>query len=185
MRVRNAGVSLIDQARVQNLKYFSEREKQKQPALSAAMEQLMNTIAGLQPQQQVLPPTGPQQQETAPPPPADASTETERMDTGVQEGEMDQSDMQMGDGSGAHRSGRGVWDRWETPSRLSRQTQQQLLCFVELYSLSCSTDPLRVLLGHGQSSTPRLCRVQCRWLLSMPGFGPLLCDRWSALKRRG
>ncbi len=103
--MRNAGVSLIDQAKVQNLKYFSEREKQKQPVLSAAVDQLVDTITGHQPQQQMLPPARPQQQETAPLPPADVSAGTERIDMGMQEGEMDQSNMQMGDGSGAHRSG--------------------------------------------------------------------------------
>ncbi len=97
----------MDQARVQNLSYFSEHDKQiqKQSALSVDMGQLVDTIAGQPPQQQVMPPAGQQQQDTAPLPPPDASTGTKRMDTGMQEGEMDQGDVQMGNGSRAHGSG--------------------------------------------------------------------------------
>ncbi len=62
-------------------------------------------IAGQQPQQQVPQPTGPEQQEAAPLPPADTSTGTERMDTGMQEGEADEGDVQMGNGNGVHGSG--------------------------------------------------------------------------------
>ncbi len=107
LHVRNAGVSLMDQARVQNIKYFSERDKQKQkqPILMAAMDQLTSSIAGQQPQQQAPPPAGMQQLGTTPPPPPDEPTRTERMDTGVQETESSQGDMVMGDGSGAHGSG--------------------------------------------------------------------------------
>ncbi len=102
MRVCNAGVSLMDHARVQNIKYFSEQDmqKQKQPILMAAVDQLTSSITGLQPQQQVTLLAGMQQMGTTPPPPADESTETERMDTGMQETESNQGDMMMGDGSG-------------------------------------------------------------------------------------
>ncbi len=102
--MQNAGISLIDQAKVQNLIYFSEQDKQRQKQ-SADVDQLANTIAGQPPQQQAPPPAGPQQQEASPLPPADASTGTERMDMGVQEGEVDQGNVQMGDGTGVHRSG--------------------------------------------------------------------------------
>ncbi len=107
MRMHSAGVSLMDQARVQNIKYFSEwdKQKQKQPILLAAVDQLASTTAGHQPQQQTPPPTGPQPQETAPPPLPDASAETDRRDTDRQEKDADQSDMQMGDRSGVHASG--------------------------------------------------------------------------------
>ncbi len=44
--VRNARVSLSDQAKVQNLIYFVEQEKQqKQPTLSAEVAQLMDMFA--------------------------------------------------------------------------------------------------------------------------------------------
>ncbi len=41
---------------------------------------------------------------TTPPPPADELTETEWMDTGVQETESNQGDVAMSDGSGVHGS---------------------------------------------------------------------------------
>ncbi len=92
MLVRNAGVSPSDQAKVQNLIYFSEQDKQrqKQPTLSTDVDQLVNTFAGQQPQQQVPPPAGLQPQEVAPLQPANALTGTERMDTDVQDKETDQ-----------------------------------------------------------------------------------------------
>ncbi len=101
----NAGVS--DQARVQNIKYFSERDKQKQrqPILTAAMDQLTSMLAGCQPQQQARPPTGPQQLGTALPPPADDSTGTKQMDMGAQETETSQGDVTMGDRNRVHGSG--------------------------------------------------------------------------------
>ncbi len=107
MRVHNAGVSLMDQARVQNIKYFSERDKQRQnqPILMTAVDQLTSSITGQQPQQQVLPPAGPQQLGTTPPPPANESTGTERMDMGAQEKETSQGEVMMGDDSEAHRLG--------------------------------------------------------------------------------
>ncbi len=100
----NTGVSLMDQARVQNIKYFSEwyKQKQKQPVLMAAVDQLTSMIAGQQPQQQAPPPAGMQQLGTTPPPPPDESTGAEQMDTGVQETESSQGDVVMGDSSGVH-----------------------------------------------------------------------------------
>ncbi len=104
--VCNAGISLKDQARVQNVRYFAERDKQRQeqPIGMAAMDQLTSSIAGQQSQQQAPPPAEPQQLGTAPPPPADDSTRAEEMDTGM-ETETNQGDVAMGDGNGAHGSG--------------------------------------------------------------------------------
>ncbi len=107
--MRNARVSLSDQARVQNIKYFSEQDKQrqKQPILTAAVDQLTSSIARPTPQQQAPPPARQQQQGTTPLPPADDSTGAEQMDMGVQETEMDQCDVAMGDGDG--RTNRRIW----------------------------------------------------------------------------
>ncbi len=45
LHVRNAGVSLSDQVKDQNLIYFVQREKQqKQPALSAEVAQLVDML---------------------------------------------------------------------------------------------------------------------------------------------
>ncbi len=105
LHLRNAGVSLSDQAMAQNLIYFVQREQRlKQPALSAEVAQLVNALAGPQPPQ-VPPPTIQQQQEVAPPKPTDELAVAERMDMDVQEKGADQGDDLMDDGTGVHESG--------------------------------------------------------------------------------
>ncbi|MCP4549556.1 MAG: hypothetical protein GY835_24125, partial [bacterium] len=100
LRLHNAGVNLWDQARVQNIKHFMEREqnrqRQQQPTLMEAVDRLTSSIAGQPP-----PPNEVQLQGTLPPPPADP-TEGNRMDTGAPETETSQGDVSMGDGDGAH-----------------------------------------------------------------------------------
>ncbi|MCP4544604.1 MAG: hypothetical protein GY832_46470 [Chloroflexi bacterium] len=98
--MRNARVNLRDQARVQNIKHFLERDKQRQqqPALMEAVDRLMSSIAGQPP-----PPDAVQLQGTQLLPPADPA-EDNRMDMGALETEMNQGDVAMGDGNGAHES---------------------------------------------------------------------------------
>ncbi len=103
----NAGVNLRDQARVQNVSYFVEwdKQRQQQPALMDAMDRLMSSIAGQQqPPQHVPPADASQPQDVLLPPPTDDSTEDTRMDTGALETEMNQDDTAMGNGGGAHES---------------------------------------------------------------------------------
>ncbi len=108
LRVCNAGVHLRDQARVSNVKYFVERDRQKQqqPAQPDAVDQLTSSIAGQQqPQQQTPPPAATQQQDTMPPPTASDPTEGLPMDTGAPGTGMNQGDISMGDSDGAHTVG--------------------------------------------------------------------------------
>ncbi len=104
--MRNAGVNLRDQARVQNVSYFMEwdRQRQQQPALTDAVDWLTSSIAGQQPPlQQVPPPDASQPQDVLPPPLTNSSTEGIRMDTGALETGMNQGDVAMGDGDGVHK----------------------------------------------------------------------------------
>ncbi len=98
--LRNAGVNLWDQAQVQNVKHFMEREqnrqRQQQPTLTEAVDRLTSLIAGQPP-----PPDAVQPQSMQPPPPADPA-EGNRMDMGAPEMETSQGDVAMGDGDGAH-----------------------------------------------------------------------------------
>ncbi len=100
--MRNAGVNLKDQAQVQNLKYFVEREqerqRQRQPTLMDAVDQITNVLAGQQP----VPKAAEVQQQTPPPPPPTDPTEDNQMDMATLETEMNQGDVSMGDGTGAH-----------------------------------------------------------------------------------
>ncbi len=101
--MRNAGVSLTDQARAQNIKFFAERDRQRQqqPILMDAVDQLTSSIARQQPQQQA-------------PPPAEDSTVSDRME--VQETGVNQGDKAMGDSDGAHES-----ESMETP-KVAKET---------------------------------------------------------------
>ncbi len=106
--MQNAGISLSDQMKVQNLIYFSEqdKQKQKQPALSADVAQLVNTFARQHPPLQVMLPTIQLQQDVAPLQPSNAPAGAKQMDTGVQAKEADQGNVQMeGNGDGSHRLG--------------------------------------------------------------------------------
>ncbi len=105
--VRNAVISLMDQAWVQNIKFFSDqdREHQKQPTLFVAVDQLTDTMAGQLLQQQAQVPARPQQVGVTPPPPADDLTGTERMDMDVQGMGSHQDDVSMGNRSGVHKLG--------------------------------------------------------------------------------
>ncbi len=96
--VRNAGANLWDQARVQNVKHFLERDKQRQqqPTMTEAVDQLMSSIAG-----QPIPPAVGQPQDVPPPLPTDL-TKDNQMDTGALETEPNQDDAAMDNGHGAH-----------------------------------------------------------------------------------
>ncbi len=98
LRMRNAGANLRDQARVQNVKHFMERDKQRQqqPTSTEAVDQLTSLIAG----QPILPAAG-QLQGVPPPPPADP-TEDNQMDMGALETEPNQDDVAMVDSNGVH-----------------------------------------------------------------------------------
>ncbi len=98
--MRNAGANLRDQARVQNVKHFMEQDKQRQqqPAMMEAVDQLMSSIAG-----QSIPPTiGQPQDVPLPLPPPANLTEDNQMDTGALEMELNQDDAAMDGGHGAH-----------------------------------------------------------------------------------
>ncbi len=101
LHVRNARVHLREQARVQNLRHFKEREqdrRQQQPtaAMTATVAHLADTMAG----QQQMPPPDAVQQQGAPPPSNADPTEDTHMDMGVTEMDANQGDVVMGDGSG-------------------------------------------------------------------------------------
>ncbi|MCP4544828.1 MAG: hypothetical protein GY832_47790, partial [Chloroflexi bacterium] len=101
LRMRNAGVHLREQARVQNLEFFRDREqerRQQQPAnaLDVAVDKLAESMAGQQPAQ--LPDVA-QPQDPMPSLATDPVEETE-MDTGATEAEKNQDDISMDDGNG-------------------------------------------------------------------------------------
>ncbi len=102
LRMRNAGVHLWEQAHIQNLRHFMEREqdrRQQQPAaaMTTAVAQLTSSMAG---QQQMLLPDAVQLQGAPPPSTTDPTRDT-RMDMGMTEMDLNQGDVLMGDGSGA------------------------------------------------------------------------------------
>ncbi len=117
LHLRNAGVSLREQAMAQNLIYFMQWEQQpKQPTMPTEVAQLMTMLSGKPmqmpppmqqtlPPQQVLPPTTQQQPGTVPPKLTDEPPRAEGMETDVQEKDMGQSDEQMDDRAGVHGSG--------------------------------------------------------------------------------
>ncbi len=103
--LRNAGVNLRDQARVHNVKYFAERDRQRQQQLawSDAVDQLVSSITGqAQSPQHVPTPDELQPQDTGPLPLIDDSTEGNQMDTGAPGTETSQSDITMDAGNRAH-----------------------------------------------------------------------------------
>ncbi len=102
LRVRNAGVHLREQARVQNLEFFRDREqerRQQRPtnALDVTVDKLAESMARQQPAQ--LPDVA-QPQDLTPPLAADPVEETE-MDTGATEAEKNQDNVSMDDSNGA------------------------------------------------------------------------------------
>ncbi len=117
LRLRNAGITLKDQAMAQNLIYFTQREKQqKQLAMPNDVAQLMTAFTGHQvqtppsmqhtpPLQQVLPPTSQQPPATLPPQPTGKPPLAEGMDMDAQGTGESQSDKKMDNGSRAHKSG--------------------------------------------------------------------------------
>ncbi len=103
--LRNAGVRLQDQARVQNIHFFSEREQERQlqqqsaPTIIVAVEQITSSIAG---QQQLPPADSGLKPITPPPPPLPAADSVDdNMDGGQQGTEQNQDGVSMGDGNGA------------------------------------------------------------------------------------
>ncbi len=105
--VCNAGVPLQQQARVQNLQTFMDRDQQRrqqQPAaLTVTVDALADSIAGQQPASL----SGTVQLQGVTPPPVDSTTDN-RMDTGATEQEPGQGDFEMGDGDGAQDSEKEV-----------------------------------------------------------------------------
>ncbi len=102
LHVHNAGVHLREQARVQNLQHFMDKDherRQQQPvaAMTAAVDELMTSMAGQQP----TPPPGTVQLQGVTPPLATDPTGDNHMDTGTTEMDQSQGDVLMGDGSGA------------------------------------------------------------------------------------
>ncbi len=102
LHVCNAGVHLREQARVQNLQHFMDRDherRQQQPAaaMTAAVDELMNSMA----RQQPTPLSGVVQPQGVTPPLAADLTGDNHMDTGTTEPDQSQGDVLMGDGSRA------------------------------------------------------------------------------------
>ncbi|MCP4545595.1 MAG: hypothetical protein GY835_03885, partial [bacterium] len=102
LRVRNAGIHLREQARVQNLQIFMDREqerRQQQPAaaLTAAVDQLTTSMA----RQQPAPLSSIAQPQGVTPPLATDPTGDNHMDTGATEPDQSQGDVLMDDGRGA------------------------------------------------------------------------------------
>ncbi|MCP4546774.1 MAG: hypothetical protein GY835_09960 [bacterium] len=97
--VRQARIRFRDQAKVQNIKLFMEREEERQKhakPLMAVMDQLTGTIAGPQPQNVAA------VQQVTPPPNADLATIVDMdMQQAVTETEKVTGDDSMGDGDGA------------------------------------------------------------------------------------
>ncbi|MCP4546851.1 MAG: hypothetical protein GY835_10350, partial [bacterium] len=104
--VRQAGVRFRDQAKVQNMKLFMEREEKRQregKPFGSVMDQLAGSIAGQQ-QPPQLPPQPPPQnaaavQQVTPPPDVEL-TAVVAMDTQQAEMEKVTGDDSMGDGDG-------------------------------------------------------------------------------------
>ncbi len=105
--MRNARVPLRQQAHVQNLQTFMNREqqrKQQQPAaLTVTVDELADSMAGQQPAAL----SGVVQLQGVMPPPVD-STMGNRMDTSATEQEPDQGNINMGDGDRAQDSEKEV-----------------------------------------------------------------------------
>ncbi len=116
LHLKNAGVSLKEQAMAQNLIYFMQREQQqKKPTMPEAVAQLVTALTRQQapmqptlPLQQVLPPTAQQQPDTVPPQPTGKPTVAEGMEMDAQEMGAGQSNKKMDDISGVHESEQGT-----------------------------------------------------------------------------
>ncbi|MCP4548083.1 MAG: hypothetical protein GY835_16590, partial [bacterium] len=103
--VRQAGIRFRDQAKVQNIKLFMEREEERQrqaKPLVTVMDQLAGMIAGQQlpPQPQLQPQNAAAMQQVTPPPNADLTAVVD-MDTQQAETEKVMGDDSMGDRDGA------------------------------------------------------------------------------------
>ncbi len=115
LRMRNARVHLREQAHVQNLQHFMDRDherRQQQPvdAMTAAVDELMNSMAGQQP----APLPGVVQPQDVMLPLAANPTRDNRMDTGATETDQSQGDVLMGDSSGAQADDPGTGKSKET-----------------------------------------------------------------------
>ncbi|MCP4545493.1 MAG: hypothetical protein GY835_03370 [bacterium] len=102
LRVRNAGVHLREQARVQNLEFFQDREqerRQQRPAdaLNITVDELADSMA----RQQPVPLPGMVQPQDPTLPIAADLVEDAPMDMGAMEADQNQDDVLMGDGSRA------------------------------------------------------------------------------------
>ncbi|MCP4549171.1 MAG: hypothetical protein GY835_22180, partial [bacterium] len=104
--VRQAGIRFRDQAKVQNMKLFMEREEKRQregKPFGSVVDQLAGSIAGQQPPPQLPPQLPPQNatamQQVTPPPNVDPAAIVD-METQPAETEKITGDVSMGDESG-------------------------------------------------------------------------------------
>ncbi len=177
--VRNAGVHLRDQAKVQNIKHFMDWEPEwlrQQMPVAAAVDHLAGSIAGQQP-----PPDAAVQQIT-PPPPVD-STVVVHMETSQPEAEKVQGDTMIRWATTTERRARPAKGT-RGPRRPSRRSRLVLLrfgvvSFGMFFLVACTSTA-----GARMDATPRLCRAQRSELPSVPGFNPLLCGRLVVSTRR-